>query len=118
MQYTYLGSSGLQVSRLALGCMSFGRPDPGRPWALDEESADPIFRQAVELGITFWDTANVLGITLCPSVRRSLSRRKAQTWSSSSFQSVGNRSQVVVAATTAVGLSAAVVSSTGYSMSR
>jgi aryl-alcohol dehydrogenase-like predicted oxidoreductase len=41
--------------------MSFGRPDPGRPWALDEESADPIFRQAVELGITFWDTANVYG---------------------------------------------------------
>jgi aryl-alcohol dehydrogenase-like predicted oxidoreductase len=118
VQYTYLGSSGLQVSRLALGCMSFGRPDPGRPWALDEESADPIFRQAVELGITFWDTANVLGITLCPSVRRSLSRRKAQTWSSSSFHSVGNRSQVVVAATTAVGLSAAVVSSTRYSMSR
>src|SRR5438128_12572113 len=43
-------------------------------------------------------------MTLCPSVRRSLSRRKAQTWSSSSFHSVGNRSQVVVAATTAVGI--------------
>ena len=59
MKYMYLGSSGLKVSRLALGCMSFGRPDAGRPWALDEDSADAIFRQAVELGITFWDTANV-----------------------------------------------------------
>lgn len=59
MQYIRLGTSGLQISRLALGCMSFGKPGTGRAWALDRDAADPIFRKAVELGITFWDTANV-----------------------------------------------------------
>ena len=59
MEYTRLGSSGLKVSRIALGCMSFGRPSTGRDWALDDGDAQPLFRQAVELGITFWDTANV-----------------------------------------------------------
>jgi 1-deoxyxylulose-5-phosphate synthase len=60
MEYRRLGSSGLKVSRIALGCMSFG--DGSRmPWALDDEQAEPIFRQAVELGITFWDTANIYG---------------------------------------------------------
>jgi 1-deoxyxylulose-5-phosphate synthase len=41
--------------------MSFGRPGTGRDWALDDEAAGPVFRQAVELGITFWDTANIYG---------------------------------------------------------
>lgn len=59
MQYTRLGSSGLQVSRLALGGTSFGHPDPSRAGTLDEDLAAPIFRRAVDLGITFWDTANV-----------------------------------------------------------
>lgn len=59
MKYTRLGNSGLQVSRIALGCMSFGRPGTGREWALDEDEAGAIFRAAVEMGITFWDTANV-----------------------------------------------------------
>jgi aryl-alcohol dehydrogenase-like predicted oxidoreductase len=61
MEYTRLGSTGLRVSRLALGCMSYGDPHtPGaHPWALTEEQAGSFFRQAVELGITFWDTANV-----------------------------------------------------------
>lgn len=62
MEYTRLGSSGLKVSRIALGCMSFGKPDTGRNWALDTDAAEPIFRQAVELGITFWDTANIYGV--------------------------------------------------------
>ncbi|MEO9322872.1 aldo/keto reductase [Nocardioides sp. C4-1] len=57
MDHTYLGSTGLKVSRLALGCMSFGTG--GQQWMLDDEAAAPLFRQAVELGITFWDTANV-----------------------------------------------------------
>jgi aryl-alcohol dehydrogenase-like predicted oxidoreductase len=61
MEYTRLGTSGLQVSRIALGCMSFGKPGPRRVWALDSDAAEPIFRQAVELGITLWDTANVYG---------------------------------------------------------
>ncbi|MGP4028911.1 aldo/keto reductase [Actinomadura sp. 3N407] len=62
MEYTRLGSSGLKVSRLALGCMSFGTPSPILPWVLDDEAAEPLFRQAVELGITFWDTANIYGM--------------------------------------------------------
>jgi aryl-alcohol dehydrogenase-like predicted oxidoreductase len=60
MQYTRLGTSGLKISRIALGCMSFGDTSQ-MPWALDDEGADPIFRQAVESGITFWDTANIYG---------------------------------------------------------
>ncbi len=61
MQYTRLGSTGLKVSRLALGCMSYGDPTtPGaHEWALVDDAAQPFFRQAIELGITFWDTANV-----------------------------------------------------------
>jgi 1-deoxyxylulose-5-phosphate synthase len=59
MKYTHLGNSGLTVSRIALGCMSFGLPNTGRDWNLDDDAAEPIFRQAVENGVTFWDTANV-----------------------------------------------------------
>ncbi|MER5757565.1 aldo/keto reductase, partial [Streptomyces sp. NPDC002088] len=58
MQYTRLGTSGLKISRIALGCMSFGDTSQ-MPWALDDDGAEPIFRQAVESGITFWDTANI-----------------------------------------------------------
>jgi aryl-alcohol dehydrogenase-like predicted oxidoreductase len=61
MEQVRLGNTGLKVSRLALGCMSYGDPTtPGaHEWSLHDEEAQPFFRQAVELGITFWDTANV-----------------------------------------------------------
>ncbi len=61
MEQVRLGDTGLRVSRLALGCMSYGDPTtPGaHEWSLHDEEAQPFFRQAVELGITFWDTANV-----------------------------------------------------------
>jgi aryl-alcohol dehydrogenase-like predicted oxidoreductase len=60
MDYVKLGSTGLEVSRLALGCMSFGDPSSGaHPWTLDEDTSRPLIRQAVEAGITFFDTANV-----------------------------------------------------------
>src|SRR4051812_29482534 len=60
MQYTRLGSTGTQVSRICLGCMSFGAPDRGsHPWTLDEERSRPVIRHAIELGINFFDTANV-----------------------------------------------------------
>jgi 1-deoxyxylulose-5-phosphate synthase len=63
MQYTTLGSTGLKISRIALGCMSFGDAAQGvNRWVLDEAGAEPLFRQAVELGITFWDTANAYGL--------------------------------------------------------
>lgn len=60
MQYMRLGKSSLWVSRVGLGCMSYGDPQKGwNPWVLGEEAAAPFFRQAVELGITLWDTANI-----------------------------------------------------------
>ena len=60
MEFTRLAGTGLRVSRLALGCMSYGDPTvPGaHAWAMDDAAAQPFFRQAVELGITLWDTAN------------------------------------------------------------
>lgn len=59
MEYVRLGNSGLTVSRIALGCMSFGESRGFNEWSLGEEDAGPFFKQAIELGITFWDTANV-----------------------------------------------------------
>jgi aryl-alcohol dehydrogenase-like predicted oxidoreductase len=59
MDYVKLGRAGLDVSRLCLGCMTFGVPDRGpHPWTLDEEKSRPIFRQALDAGINFFDTAN------------------------------------------------------------
>lgn len=63
MEYTRLGSTGLKISRIALGMMSYGDNSRGfSRWALDEEASQPFFKQAVELGITFWDTANVYSL--------------------------------------------------------
>lgn len=60
MEYMRLGSTGLQVSRLCLGCMSYGEPDRGNhAWMLSEEKSRPFIKQALELGINFFDTANV-----------------------------------------------------------
>ena len=57
MEYVNLGRTGLRVSRVCLGMMSFGN-DSERPWVLDEEPAEPIVRAAVEGGVTFFDTAD------------------------------------------------------------
>lgn len=60
MQYRKLGRTGLEVSRLCLGGMTYGVPDRGNhPWTLDEDQSRPLIRQAVEAGINFFDTANV-----------------------------------------------------------
>src|ERR1700689_2333101 len=60
MQYVKLGSTGLDVSRICLGCMSYGGPEAGtHQWSLGEDEARPFFRQAIEAGINFFDTANV-----------------------------------------------------------
>ena len=60
MEYVKLGSTGLDVSPICLGCMSFGAPDRGNhAWSLDEETSRPFIRRAVEAGINFFDTANV-----------------------------------------------------------
>ena len=59
MKYTKLGNTGLDVSRLCLGCMTFGAADVGNhSWTLDLDASRPIFRKAVDSGITFFDTAN------------------------------------------------------------
>lgn len=59
MDYVKLGTTGLDVSRLCLGCMTFGDPDAGtHPWTLGEAESRPIMRRAVEHGINFFDTAN------------------------------------------------------------
>lgn len=58
MEYVNLGNTGLRVSRVCLGMMSFGAHS-SRPWALPEADAEPIVRRAVEGGITFFDTADV-----------------------------------------------------------
>jgi aryl-alcohol dehydrogenase-like predicted oxidoreductase len=58
VRYVNLGGTGLRVSRICLGMMSYG-PNEGRPWALAEEAAEPIVRRAVESGIIFFDTADV-----------------------------------------------------------
>src|SRR5947209_11219204 len=57
MDYVNLGRTGLRVSRLCLGMMSYGKHE-SRPWALEEQDAEPIVRRAVEAGITFFDTAD------------------------------------------------------------
>ena len=60
MDHVNLGRTGLQVSTVCLGCMSFGEPDRGNhSWTLTEEQSRPLIRQAVEAGINFFDTANV-----------------------------------------------------------
>jgi len=59
MEQVRLGATGLFVSRICLGMMSYASGEPGRPWMLDEEAAEPIVRAAVEGGITFFDTADV-----------------------------------------------------------
>jgi aryl-alcohol dehydrogenase-like predicted oxidoreductase len=65
MDYVNLGRTGLKVSRICLGCMTYGAPASGEPkpgrqaWALNEEQSQPFFRQALDAGINFFDTANV-----------------------------------------------------------
>jgi aryl-alcohol dehydrogenase-like predicted oxidoreductase len=59
MEYRRFGATGLEVSRLCLGCMTYGAPGSGRHnWTLDEEASRPLIREALELGINFFDTAD------------------------------------------------------------
>src|SRR5512136_1933820 len=59
MEYIRFGSTGMKVSRICLGCMSYGGPTERWPWALDEETSRPFIQRALESGINFFDTANV-----------------------------------------------------------
>jgi aryl-alcohol dehydrogenase-like predicted oxidoreductase len=59
MDYAKLGNTGLDISRICLGCMGFGEPTPGfHPWVINEEESHKIIKRAIELGINFFDTAN------------------------------------------------------------
>lgn len=79
MQYTRLGRTGLTVSRICLGCMSYGSP-AWRPWVLDESAARPYFRRAIEAGINFFDTADMYSVGMSEEVTgralRELARRE------------------------------------------
>jgi aryl-alcohol dehydrogenase-like predicted oxidoreductase len=67
MKYTTLGRTGVTVSRLCLGCMSYGTP-AWRPWVLDENAAQPFFRRALEAGINFFDTADMYSLGISEEV--------------------------------------------------
>jgi aryl-alcohol dehydrogenase-like predicted oxidoreductase len=79
MEYAQLGRSGLSVSRICLGCMSYGSPT-WRPWVLDEAAARPFFRRAIEAGINFFDTADMYSVGASEEVTgralRELARRE------------------------------------------
>ena len=58
MEYVNLGKTGLKVSRICLGCMSYGSSE-WRDWVLDYDQSKPFFKRALELGINFFDTADM-----------------------------------------------------------
>jgi aryl-alcohol dehydrogenase-like predicted oxidoreductase len=91
MKYARLGSTGLQVSRLCLGCMSFGDPTRERAWALPEPEARPVIAAALDHGINFFDTANVYGWEMGKGVTEQIIGR----W----FEQGDGRRQKVVLAT-------------------
>jgi 1-deoxyxylulose-5-phosphate synthase len=60
MRYIKLGNTGLDVSPIALGCMTYGQPDRGHPaWSLSQEESRPLIQHAIEAGINLFDTANM-----------------------------------------------------------
>ena len=77
MEYTTLGRTGLSVSRLALGCMSYGDP-AWRSWVLNEDDAQPFFRRAVEAGINFFDTADMYSLGQSEEITGRALRRYAK----------------------------------------
>ena len=67
METTILGRTGMRVSRLCLGCMSYGTPE-WRPWVLDENQARPFFKRALEAGINFFDTSDMYSLGVSEEV--------------------------------------------------
>ncbi len=84
MEYVPLGRTGMKVSRLCLGCMSYGTPE-WRPWVLDETAAGPFFRRAIEAGINFFDTADMYSL--------GESERVTGRW----LRELGRRDELVIA---------------------
>src|SRR5947199_2646543 len=67
MKYTQLGRSGLEISRICLGCMTYGTPK-WRPWVLDEVDSRPFYKKALDLGINFFDTADMYSLGVSEEV--------------------------------------------------
>ena len=86
MEYVQLGKSDLKVSKICLGCMSFGQVTEKRPWVLNQEETDAMIKRALELGINFFDTANTYG------------EGSSETFIGNSFKKLAkNRKDIVVA---------------------
>jgi len=85
MEYVRLGSTGLKVSRVCLGCMSYGLPNESNPWMLNEEQSRPYIKRALEAGINFFDTANVY------------SNGMSETVLGNSLRDFASRDEVVIA---------------------
>jgi len=86
VKYVKLGNTGMDVSRICLGCMSYGEASRGgHPWALDEESSRPFMRKALDLGINFFDTANVYSVG------------SSEEFLGRALKDMANRDEVVVA---------------------
>ena len=76
MQTTILGRTGMRISRICLGCMSYGSSD-WRPWVLDEHQARPFFKRALESGINFFDTSDIYSLGASEEVTGKLLREMA-----------------------------------------
>lgn len=86
MKYTKLGHTGLDVSRICLGTMGFGRPESGMfPWAIDAQKSEKVVAKALELGINFFDTANIY------------SHGDSERYLGAALKKLAHRDQVVVA---------------------
>lgn len=77
MKYTFLGRTGVTVSRLCLGCMSYGDPS-WRSWVLDEAASRPFFRRAVDAGINFFDTADMYSLGVSEEITGRMLREFAR----------------------------------------
>ncbi len=84
MKFVRLGNSGLTVSRLALGCMSYGSPG-WRAWVLDDAAAQPFFRKAIDAGINFFDTADMYSLGVSEEV------------TGRALKKMANREEIVIA---------------------
>ncbi len=94
MEYVRLGSSGMKVSRVCLGMMSYGDPENWRDWVLPEADAAPFVRRAAESGITFFDTADVYSVGVSEEItgrllRRFFSRREDYVLATKVFSTMG-----------------------------
>ena len=85
MEYVRLGLTGLKVSRICLGCMSYGLPGEGNQWVLNEEQSRPYIKRALEAGINFFDTADVY------------SKGSSEEFLGRALKDFANRDEVVIA---------------------